>query len=69
MPAEINEKTQEELEMSILSILNQIGLEFSVHDAIPISVHLSLIQLRKNFISYVDNARLLKNQPKENVSI
>ena len=69
MLTEINEKTQEELEVSILAILNRIGLEFSIHDAIPTSIHLSLVQLRKNFVAYVDNARLLKNQTKENVSI
>lgn len=65
MPKIVNEKTQEELEFEILAILNKIGLEFSVHDAIPIHIHFELIELRKAFVAYVDNTRLLKNQPKE----
>jgi hypothetical protein len=69
MPTIVNEKTQEELEFQILAILNQIGLEFSVHDTIPIAVHLNLLELRKKFVSYVDNSRLLKTQVKVNESL
>ncbi len=69
MSTVVNEKTQEELELEILRILSQIGLEFSVHDAIPIAIHMNLLDLRKKFISYVDNSRLLKTQIKVNESL
>jgi hypothetical protein len=69
-PKEISELTQELLEQEVLKELNNIGLEFQVHDAMPISVYQAVLRARKAFTAYVDNARLLRtNQPKENTSI
>jgi hypothetical protein len=62
----ITEVTQEELEHAIIRCFDNIGLEFAMHDSIPTDIHLMLIAMRKNFVAYVDNARLIKIQVKEN---